>query len=307
MRRVEVTVPEGKIQDVAQVVFACGIREFSVVDKTVHRPGAKAETKHVIDMNVATPEAKAFVGQLAQAPFFDRQEYHVSIRQPRANLTGASRREITRPVPAPILDIDQELWQFTHITASFVIRVFIASVLLAYGMIEEHWLLMAAGLIFLPFMPLILAMSYGALTSEMRLFGYGAAASFVAVVVIVAASALVAFFAEPPMQFDQFPPLIAGVIFSALTGVAAGLAMADDAGHRQLIGLAAASQLALLPAWFGISLVHGFTESIGEKLISFGANVVALTIGALAVYAVISARAESPPRIEPRPARAEKA
>ena len=75
-------------------------------------------------------------------------------------------------------------------------------------------------------------------------------------------------------------------------GVAATLGTADDVGHRQLIGLAAGSQIALIPAWLGISIVHGFDESVGERLLSFGVNVIALALGAMIVYALLSWRGE---------------
>jgi hypothetical protein len=105
------------------------------------------------------------------------------------------------------------------------------------------------------------------------------------------AAACVAMFADPPMMFDNFPPMAAGALFSLAVGVAASLATADDAGHRQLVGLAAASQLALVPAWLGISVVFGFSESAAEKLSGFGVNTLCLVVGAAAVYGTLLWRA----------------
>jgi hypothetical protein len=108
-----------------------------------------------------------------------------------------------------------------------------------------------------------------------------------------AAAAAVALFSESPMMFDKFPPMAAGALFSFAVGVAASLATADDAGHRQLVGLAAASQLALIPAWLGISLVFGFSESAAEKLTGFAFNTICLVLGAALVYGVLLYRAHS--------------
>jgi len=44
---------------------------------------------------------------------------------------------------------------------------------------------------------------------------------------------------------------------SLALGVAAGLATSDDVGRRELFGLAAATQVAILPVWFGIALGTG--------------------------------------------------
>jgi hypothetical protein len=146
---------------------------------------------------------------------------------------------------------------------------------------------MIGGLIFLPFMPLVLGIAFGLLDRQWSLVGQSIVAVVSATVLIAAASAAVASMTDPPMLFDKFPPVLAGVVFSLLVAVAAALATVDDAGHRQLIGLAAASQVALIPAWFGLSLVFGFTDAPSEKFLSFGLNLAALIVGGAAVYGVL--------------------
>ncbi|HEV7802404.1 MAG TPA: hypothetical protein VGP15_15105, partial [Burkholderiales bacterium] len=158
------------------------------------------------------------------------------------------------------------------------------ALLLAYGMVHDNPLLMIGGLIFLPFMPIVLAFAFGALSRQWQLVGHAGFAFVTSTALIVAAGAAVAAFAEPPIMFDRFPPLAAGAVLSAVVGIAAALGTADDVGHRQLIGLAAASQLALIPAWLGVSLVFGFSESPEEKIGSFGLNTVLLAAGCAAVY-----------------------
>ena len=294
MRLVKVTTPEGKGTEVARVAFGVGISEVSIHNSTKHEPGAQPEARDVVDLKVSTPQAKNFIDALLESRFFSRKSYTIDVREPRSVLTSTSTREITEPLAAPILDIDQELWQFTHVNYSFVLRVVIAALLLAYGMLHDNPLFMIGGLIFLPFMPLVLAAGFGSLTRQWQLAGHAAVAFVTATLLIVAAAATLALFVEPPMEFDKFPPLVAGVFFSFAIGIAASLGTADDVGHRQLIGVAAASQLALVPAWLGISLVHGFSDDLTEKLASFGVNVVALAAGALAVYVLLSWRGELP-------------
>lgn len=89
---------------------------------------------------------------------------------------------------------------------------------------------------------------------------------------------------------DGFVPPPVGVAFSLLVGIAGALGTADDTGHRQLVGLAAASQLGVLPAWFGVSPISGFTDPVDEKLMSFGANFTAIALAATATYAVLALR-----------------
>jgi lipid-A-disaccharide synthase-like uncharacterized protein len=300
MRLVKVTAPGGKGADVAAVAFECGIPEVSIQRGTLHRRGEKASARDIVDLKLSTPDSKSFVDALLQAPFYSRREYAIDIREPRVVLKGDSTRDITRPVPATPLDIDQELWQFTHVTYSFVLRVAIAAGVLSYGMVHDNALLIIGGLIFTPFMPLVLAAVFGALSRQWQLVGYAAIALITGTLLITAAASAVGMMSAGPILFDDFPPLGAGVLLSAAIGIAAALATADDVGHRQLVGLAAASQVVLVPAWFGLSLVFGFTDSALEKLASFGANVGALAVGSFAVYAVLSLRGELPRRVATR-------
>jgi hypothetical protein len=301
MRLVRVTVPKGRGREIAKLAFDCGIKDVAIHEVEQHEPASEPKRREAVDMHVSTPEGRAVVEAIVRAPFYDRREFSIDTREPRAVLKSTSVREIARPLAAPMIDIDQELWQFSHVTVSFVLRVVIAAVLLSYGMIHDNPLLMIGGLIFLPFMPLVLGLAFGALDRQWKLVGQSALAYVSATLLIVATGFAVAAFTDPPLAFHQFPPVIAGVVLSLLVGVAGAIATADDVGHRQLVGLAAASQIALIPAWFGISLVFGFTQSPAEKLMAFGLNTLALLLGAAAVYGALLYRAA---QMKPRQARA---
>lgn len=162
----------------------------------------------------------------------------------------------------PGTDILEELWQFSHITWGFIGRVFIAGCLLAFGLIHHQLLIMVAGLLFLPLLPLLLAVSFGLVTKEYRLARQGAGAFLTAILLLTGAGIVVGLISRPPLQYDEFNSLLAGLIISVAVGLAAVLASADDSGKRELIGLAATSQVAIVPVWFGISFVLGFSPIV---------------------------------------------
>ena len=292
MRLVKVSAPRGRAPDIARIAFEHGISEVTVQEAELQRTGGEIEPRDTVDAKVSTPQGKAFVDAVIAAPFFDRKRYTIEIREPRSILKATSTRDVTRPVPAPIVDIDQELYQFTHVTYSFVLRVFISSLLLSYGMVEDNVLFMIGGLLFLPFTPLVLACGFGSLTGQWTLVGHGLVALVAATALIFAGGLVVASFAGGPILFEQFPPMAAGLVFSLAIGIASSLATADDVGRRELVGLAAASQLALIPAWFGLSLVYGFDGTESEKLTAFFVNLAALVVGAITVYGYMFARGE---------------
>jgi hypothetical protein len=292
MRLVKVSAPRGKAADIARLAFEQGISDVTIQQVEQRKAGQPPEPRETVDAKVSTPQGKAFIDAVLSAPFFDRREYAIEIREPRSILKSTATRDITMPVPAPLTDIDEELYQFTHVTYSFVLRVLIASLLLSYGMVGENLLLMIGGLLFLPFTPLILACGFGALTRQWALVGHALVALVAAIALIFAGGLVVAAFAEGPILFDDFPPMVTGLAFSFAIGIASSLATADDVGRRELVGLAAASQLALIPAWLGLGVIYGFDGTEGQKLASFGVNVVALVAGAIAVYGYLFARGE---------------
>ena len=226
------------------------------------------------------------------SPRFDPTAWSISVREPRSIVSTVDVAAITRPLVVPAIDLLEELWQFSHVTFGFVGRVGIAAMILAYGMIEANLLLMIAGLLFLPLLPVLLAIGFGLWTREWRLAGQGAFALVIGIALVIGAGAVVALVAEPPLRFAQFSPPLVSVLVSAAVGIAAGLGSADDAGRRELIGLAATAQVVLLPAWLGISLVFGFPSdvSVPQRIATFGLIVATIIAAAIGTYAVIGVR-----------------
>jgi hypothetical protein len=93
----------------------------------------------------------------------------------------------------------------------------------------------------------------------------------------------------PPMRFAAFNSTVVSALMALTTGLAAGLALPDDAGRRELIGLATASQIAVPAVWVGISLAFGAPAGDGAPLVQRGLSL-------LLNIVVIIAAGRSPPR-----------
>lgn len=243
MRLIKITAPRGKGRDLAQLAFRCGITEVSLSEAAQHRPDEAPAPRDVVNAELATPQAKAYIDIIISAPWFNRKDYAIEVREARAILHDGR----------------------------LVFLVFLP---------------------FLPFLPFVLAFGFGALTRQWRLVGHAFAAFVAATALITLGGVIVGSLADASILFDGFVPPPVGVAFSLLVGIAGALGTADDTGHRQLVGLAAASQLGVLPAWFGVSLISGFTDPVGEKLMSFGANFTAIALAATATYAVLALRGD---------------
>jgi hypothetical protein len=241
---------------------------------------------------VSTPTAKSFVDAVMAHERFDPEQWSISSRELRAIVGRASAREITRPMVEPAIDVFEDLWQLSHVTPGYISRAFVAAVLLAYGMVDDNAIAIVVAALFLPFLSVVLAISFGLWSADLGLARQGASAILVSTVCSVAAGALVAALHGPALQFHSFQSPLVGLAISSIVGVAAGLSTADDAGRRYLIGVAAAVQYAVFPVWFGTALVLGFPErSITvQRLLTLVINVVTIAGVGAAAYSMLGMR-----------------
>src|SRR5687767_3175244 len=161
MRLIKVNAPQGKGAAVAQVAFSSEIEKVSFYQTESLQSDGRVENKDTVDIETSTPKGKRFMDALLASDFFNREDFTVVIRQPRSIISKTKLHELTKPFAEPATDILEEVWQFSQITVSFVMRVFIAACFLAYGMIEQKILLIIAGLFILPLLPLLTAISFG--------------------------------------------------------------------------------------------------------------------------------------------------
>lgn len=289
MRQITIVAPQGYSSEIAAIAFAVGISEVSIAIKRTLVPDGSESIKDSIEVNVGTPSAKAFIDQLTSKSFFSRENFSVAIRQPRSLISKETLESLTRPLVEPSADVFEELWQFSQVTYGFVIRILIGGLLLAHGLIEYQLLFIIAGLLFIPLLPLMLSVGFGAWTRHWRLVMQGVMSLTVAIMLLGVSGTVVALFSQPPVQYSEFNSIKSGLVFSLLVGIAAGLATADDVGRREMIGLAATAQIAIIPTWIGASLILGLpvASSISVRLLALLVNIAAIALSALVTYALI--------------------
>jgi hypothetical protein len=297
MRQITITAPDGSASQIAQVAFAVGISELSVGQRRVLNSSGSETIKDLVEMDVGTPLAKAFMDEFTKASFFDVEKFSIAVRQPRALISREKLSTLTRPLVEPSIDLFEELWQFSQVTYGFVGRILIGAVLLAYGLVEYKLLFMIAGLLFIPLLPLMLSIGFGLWTQQWRLAIQGLYSLIVAIGLLIAGGVFIAFLTNPPIKYSEFSSLPTGFLFSFAVGIAAGLATADDVGRREMIGLAATAQIAIIPAWVGLGLVLGFPATdpspLPQRSLALLLNVIAIVIAALATYAAVGVKGAS--------------
>jgi hypothetical protein len=301
MRLVKVIAPKGKGTEVIKLAFSVGIKKASIFDLKTYSDEGDIESKESVDVECSTPKAKKFIDALLASDLFNIDEFSLTTRQPRSIISKQNIRELTAPLVEPATDLNQELWQFSQITYGYVGRVFLAACLLAYGLIQWQILLVIAGLLFLPLLPVLLAIGFGVWTKQWKLAWAGFLTFTAATFLLIVAGITVALLTGPPVRYDDFSSIPVSFLISLAVGIAAGLATTDDVGRRELIGLAVSAQIVIIPVWFGICFVFGFpattgTGEIQTRALTFFINVLTVIISSLAVYILQGIRSRVSPK-----------
>ncbi len=265
-----------------EIALEAGVSHVSMHQATEYFSDREEETRDVVEVATATPKAKEFIEALMLSSCYEPHTYTFTVQHPESLFGSEPPETETHPVTRPTTDVYEELWQFTKVTGSLVGRVFLSSVLLAYGMVQDMLPLIIAGLLFLPYHHHMLATGLGVVLREWRLLRQGLLALLLTTALILLAGMCVAVFTKPPVGWEEFGSPVSGFLLSTAIGVAAGLGAVDDAGRRELIGLAATAHISVYPAWFGLRLIFGFDEGDkwAEHLLTFGINVTSLTLAA---------------------------
>lgn len=287
MRLITVRAPKGHGQKVASLAFKADIARVSLHEATALLADSTTKAEDVVEIETATPKGKQFIETLMNASFYNPGTYSFTVRHPESVFASEPPEEETHPIIRPTTDVYEELWQFTKVTVSLVGRVFLSSLLLAYGMREGYMPLIIAGLLFLPYHHHMLGMALAGSILEWRFFRQGLYAFLVSTLCITAAGAVVALLMEPHIKFTEFSAsYLVSFLLSMIIGIAAGLGSADDAGRRELIGLAATAHISVYPAWFGMKFIFGFdpADKPIEFLLIFLMDVATLTLFAAITY-----------------------
>ena len=297
MRQVTITAPEGKAAEIARMAFDLGIRDVNVHSVRVVIKDRPEETRDHIEVETATHLAKAFIEKLTSSPFFNCEQYGLTVRQPRSIFSTRDVGSLTRPLVEPSSDLFQELWQFSQITYGFVGRIYIGAVLLAFGLIDYRLLFMIAGLLFIPLLPLMLGIGFSVWTRQWKLLIQASLALAIAMLLLAAGGVTVALLSQPPVRFTEANSLLTSFLISLAVGVAGGLATTDDVGRREMIGLAATAQVAIVPTWFGLCAVLGFPPADPtppkQRILGLLVSIGGIIIASIITYAAARMRGDS--------------
>ncbi|WP_029033392.1 hypothetical protein [Salinimicrobium terrae] len=260
MRLVTIQTPKGEGSKVAEMAIKLGISTVGIYEITLHQKKEKPRPADVIEIQSNTPKVKELVESLMVAPFYNPTTYSFTVRHPESIYASELPEEETKPLIRPSTDVYEELWQFSKVTVSLILRVLLSAFMVAYGMREDFMPLIIAGLLFLPYHHHMLGISLSAGMKEWKLFRQALTGFVITTFFIFLGGVAMALLTEPGIKWTAFmeSTILFSFLISMAVGIAAGLAAVDDAGRRELIGLAATAHISVYPIWFGLKFIYGF-------------------------------------------------
>jgi hypothetical protein len=158
MHEIRATLPSDCVPEAARLALAAGIDEVTITEVFVHGPNVP---RRLLSVETSTPKAKAFVDALLQSKVLWDINYTLTSREVRAIISDTPLANLTRPMSEPFPDIVQDLWQLSHVTASYVGRAAAGAILLATGILADDPISIVLAALFLPFLSQVLAVSFG--------------------------------------------------------------------------------------------------------------------------------------------------
>lgn len=267
MKLLTIQVPKGKGKAIAEMAMDLGLQSVAISEKNFYEKDKTPSVVEWVEIESNTPKIKALVEKLMTAPFYDPAKYSFTVRHPESLFATELPEEETKPIIRATTDVYQELWQFCQITVSLLGRVLLSAFLVAYGMREDFMPLIIAGLLFLPYHHHMLGISLSAALGESKFLKQSLGSFAATTLFIVLGGVALGLLTEPGIKWNAFTEssILFSFLISMAVGIAAGFAAIDDAGRRELIGLAATAHISVYPIWFGLKFVYGF-EPVDKPL-----------------------------------------
>jgi hypothetical protein len=222
MHEIRATMQPEHVAEAARLAHASGIERVAIADVYIDRPNVR---RQVVSVEASTPKARLFVEAVLGSPVLTGTDYSLTSRELRAIVDGTDLAELTMPMSEPFPDVIQDLWQLSHITASYIGRAAAGGFLLATGIIDNNAVAIVVAALFLPFLAEVLAVGFGIWSRDRRLIRRGLTAIAISTLLAFDGGLIVAALMGGPIRFEGFKSPLPSFAISALIGITAGLSM----------------------------------------------------------------------------------
>jgi len=281
MKQIQVTLPSKDAEELAK-----GLTEV-VSPSQINL--IKGETSSLLLITVFSNRT-GFVMDYLDDAGIGRVKGRITITEIEATIPRARPRKQDKFLRRiSIEELEQNVSSLVKIDFNYISFVVLSSVIAAMGLVTDNNITLIASMIVAPLMGPIVAMAFGAVTSNQKILKGGAFAELIGMLI----SILIGFIIGLVYNFSQTEPStfiivrgepnIVDLIIAIASGLTAGICFVSGTSLA-LVGVAAAA--ALLPVVVNVGIALGMFEwrlALGS-LVLFITNVVSVHLGCMIIF-----------------------
>ncbi|MBK5113047.1 MAG: TIGR00341 family protein [Candidatus Heimdallarchaeota archaeon] len=281
MKQIQVTVPAGEgnelVKSLDEVVSPSQIThvkgsDFSLIIITVSPNRTGIVLDHLIELGIGRVKGRISIADI---------DATIPRLRPRKQDRFLGRISIE--------ELEENVSSLTKMNFNFISWIILSSILAALGLVTDDNVTLIASMIIAPLMGPLVALAFGAVTSNQKILREGVLTASVGILITVVIGILVGAFyrftLDEPSAFiiARGEPNIVNLVIAIASGLAAGICFVSGTSLA-LVGVAAAAALMPVSVNTGIALVLAEWQIALGSLVLFITNVVCVILGCMVVF-----------------------
>jgi uncharacterized hydrophobic protein (TIGR00341 family) len=281
MKQIQVTVPAGDgnelVKSLDEVVSPSQIThvkgsDFSLIIITVSPNRTGFVLDHLMELGVGRVKGRISITDI---------EATIPRLRPRKQDRFLGRISIE--------ELEENVTSLTKMNFNVISWIILSSILAALGLVMDDNVTLIAAMIISPLMGPLVALAFGAVTSNQKILREGVITASVGILITVVIGILVGAFyrisLDEPSAFiiARGEPNIVNLVIAIASGLTAGICFVSGTSLA-LVGVAAAAALMPVSVNTGIALVLAEWQIALGSLVLFITNVVCIILGCMVVF-----------------------
>jgi len=291
MKQIQVTVPAGEGNDIVK-----SLDEVVSPSQITHVKGSDFS---LIIITVSPNRTGIVLDQLIELGV-GRVKGRISISDIDATIPRLRHRKQDRFLRRiSIEELEDNVSNLTKMNFNYISWMILSSILAALGLVGDDNVTLIASMIISPLMGPLVALAFGAVTSNQKILREGVITASVGILITIVVGVLVGSFfritLNEPSSFivARGEPNIVNLVIAIASGLTAGICFVSGTSLA-LVGVAAAAALLPVSVNIGIALVLAEWQIALGSLVLFITNVVCVVLGCMVVFWI---RKVEPPQL----------
>ncbi len=281
MKQIQVTVPAGDGNELVK-----SLDEVVSPSQITHVKGSDFS----LILITVSPNRTGFVLDHLRDLGIGRVKGRISITDVEATIPRIRPRKQDRFLRRiSIEELEENVSSLTKMNFNFISWTILSSILAALGLVGDDNVTLIASMIIAPLMGPLVALAFGAVTSNQKILREGVITSSVGILITITIGIIIGSFyrftLSEPSTFiiARGEPNVVNLVIAIASGLTAGICFVSGTSLA-LVGVAAAAALLPVSVNIGIALVLAEWQIALGSLVLFITNVICVILGCMVVF-----------------------